>query len=73
MTLLFFIIGGDNMQKMKHFKILFKYFKEDRLKIVLYIILVLTTYLPALLAAFFWGKAVEYLLIKNFIGFVKYK
>lgn len=60
------------MQKMKHFKLLFKYFKQDKVKIIIYVLLVLTSYLPALLAAFFWGRAVEYLLVKNFIGFIKY-
>lgn len=60
------------MQKAKNFKLLFKYLKEDKIKIVVYILLVLTTYLPALLAAFFWGKAVELLLVKNIEGFIKY-
>ena len=57
------------MQKAKNFKILFHYLKNDKFKVILYIFLVLMTYLPALLAAFFWGRAVEELLVKNISGF----
>ena len=60
------------MKKAKSFKILFNYLKDDRLKIVIYISLVLLTYLPALLAAYFWGRAIELLLVKNIYGFVGY-
>ena len=60
------------MQKAKNFKILFHYLKNDKFKVILYIFLVLMTYLPALLAAFFWGRAVEELLVKNISGFIFY-
>ena len=60
------------MQKAKNFKILFHYLKNDKFKVFLYIFLVLMTYLPALLAAFFWGRAVEELLVKNISGFIFY-
>ncbi len=60
------------MQKAKNFKILFHYLKNDKFKVFLYIFLVLMTYLPALLAAYFWGRAVEELLIKNLFGFIFY-
>ncbi|MBQ8132669.1 MAG: ABC transporter ATP-binding protein [Bacilli bacterium] len=60
------------MKKAKSFKILFHYLKKDKLKMILYIFLVLMTYLPALCAAYFWGKAVELLLVKNLYGFLSY-
>ena len=60
------------MKKIKNFKILLFYLKEDKLKLFLYIILVLMSYLPVLFAAYFWGIGIENLLDKNFIGFIKY-
>ncbi len=60
------------MKKIKNFKILLYYLREDKFKIFIYIFLVLMTYLPALLAAFLWGHAVELMLIKNYWGFFLY-
>ena len=60
------------MQKMKNFKVLFHYLEQDKFRLILYILLVLSTYLPALLAAYFWGKAIELLIMKNTIGFISY-
>ena len=60
------------MKKAKSFKILFHYLKKDKLKMILYVFLVLMTYLPALCAAYFWGRAVELLLVKNLYGFISY-
>jgi len=60
------------MKKAKNFKILFRYLKEDKFKIFIYILLVLTSYIPALLAAYFWGKALEFLILKDILGFLKY-
>ena len=59
-------------KKIKSFKLLFHYLKKDKFKIFIYILLVLMTYLPALIAAFFWGKAIEGLIGKDFNTFVKY-
>lgn len=60
------------MKKIKSFKILFYYLKDDKFKLFIYVFLVLMSYLPVLLAAYFWGIAVEDLLAKNFPGFIKY-
>ncbi len=60
------------MKKENNFKILWKYLKEDKLKLIIYIILVLCTYLPALFNAYFWGKALEFLIIKDIHNFFKY-
>ena len=60
------------MKKAKSFKILFHYLKKDKLKMIIYVFLVLMTYLPALCAAYFWGRGVELLLEKNLYGFVSY-
>lgn len=58
--------------KLKSFKILWHYLKGDKFKVLLYIILVLLNYLPALISAFFWGKALEYLIVKDFSNFTLY-
>ena len=58
--------------KLKSFKILWYYLRGDKLKVILYIILVLLNYLPALISAFFWGKSLEYLIVKDFSNFVLY-
>lgn len=60
------------MKKLKNFKLLFSYLKEDKIKIVIYLILVLLTYLPLLTAAYLWGMAVEELLNKNLMNFILY-
>jgi len=60
------------MKKLKNFKILWQYLKEDKAKLILYLFLVVITYVPALLSAFFWGIAVEYLIAKEFLKFVIY-
>ncbi len=59
-------------EKLKNFNILWRYLKDDRIKLYIYIFLVIITYIPALLSAFFWGKAVEYLINYQFIKFVTY-
>ena len=58
------------MKKVSNFKILFHYLKHDKLKLWLYIFLVLLTYLPSLATAYFWGIALEKLILKDFYGFV---
>ena len=60
------------MEKLKSFKILWHYLKDEKLKLFTYIFLVVITYIPALLSAFFWGLAVEYLIEYQFMKFVIY-
>ena len=60
------------MKKAKSFKVLFHYLKDDKLKLFIYVLLVLLTYLPALLAAYFCGRALEVLLLKDVFGFIIY-
>lgn len=60
------------MQKTKTFKVLWYYLKDEKLKLALYISLVMLTYLPTLLAAYFWGKALELLILRDLWGFIKY-
>ena len=43
--------------KRKSFKILWYYLKDDKLKVLLYMFLVLLNYLPVLISAYFCGKA----------------
>ena len=60
------------MKKISNFKILFHYLKDEKLKLFIYVILVLLTYLPSLLTAFVWGMALEELISKRFYNFVLY-
>ena len=60
------------MKKFSTFKILFHYLKDEKLKLCIYIFLVLMTYLPSLATAFFWGIALEKLILKDLYGFVLY-
>ena len=60
------------MKKLKHFKIFWDYIKEDKFKLFLYILLVALSYLPALIAVYLWGVAVESLTSQNFSNFVLY-
>ena len=59
-------------EKNKYFRIIWHYLKNDKLKIFIYILLVLLSYFPALAAAFFWGKALEALIIKDITTFLIY-
>lgn len=54
------------------FNIILHYLKNDKLKLFFYLILVLASYLPSLLAAFFWGFALEALINKNLNLFLTY-
>ena len=60
------------MKKFSSFKILWHYLKDDKVKLFIYILLVLLTYLPGLATAIFWGLALEELIEMNLKGFVMY-
>lgn len=60
------------MKKYNNFKILWHYLKDEKPRLILYMILVLSSYLPVLFAAYFWGKALEFLILKDIMGFIKY-
>ena len=60
------------MKKKSTFSIIFHYLKDDKVKLFFYLILVLFSYLPSLLAAFFWGFALEALITKDFNKFLEY-
>lgn len=60
------------MKKFSTFKILFHYLKDEKLKMLTYILLVLFTYIPSLVTAYFWGIALEALISNNFNEFVLY-
>ncbi len=60
------------MKRKNTFSIIFKYLKNDKLKLFIYLILVLFSYLPGLLSAFFWGYALEKLFVKDFNSFAMY-
>lgn len=60
------------MKKMKSFKILFQYLKDEKVRLFLYILLVVLSYLPSLLGVYYWGLAVEKLVLNDFNSFVFY-
>ena len=60
------------MKKINSLKLLWNYIKDDKFKVFIYILLLLITYLPALVAAYFWGKALEVLIIKDLSKFFMY-
>ena len=60
------------MKKYNNFKILWHYLKDEKLRLIIYIVLVISSYLPVLFAAYFWGKALEFLIVKDFLSFLKY-
>ena len=57
---------------MKDFKILFRYFKDDKLKLSLYIILTILKHFEPLLNAFIWAKAFQAIYDKDASTFVLY-
>ena len=57
------------MKKLSSWRIFFSYLKEEKLKFILYVILVITSCLPAFIAAL-WGVSVEYLVANAFHKFV---
>ena len=60
------------MKKAKNFKILFQYLKDEKIRLFIYILLVVCSYLPSLLGVYYWGVAVEKLVLHDFNGFVFY-
>jgi len=58
--------------KEQGFKLLFHYLKNDKFKIFLYVLFAFMTYFPDIIAAIFWGKALEALILKNFSVFALY-
>lgn len=60
------------MKKYNNFKILWHYLKDEKPRLILYMLLVLSSYLPVLFAAYFWGKALEFLILKDIMNFIKF-
>ena len=63
----------SNKKKSIHcFKIIWHYLKDEKLKLFIYIMLVVCTLMPSILSAYFWGKASEALILQNIGEFTKY-
>lgn len=60
------------MKKISSFRVLFHYLRDEKLKLFIYVLLVALTYLPSLATAFFWGLALEKLILKDFNSFILY-
>ena len=59
-------------KKDNSFKLIFNYLKEDKVKMILLVILMICNYIPDLCCPIFIGKALEFLLLKKYALFVKY-
>ena len=59
-------------KKDNSFKLIFHYLKEDKVKRILLVILMICNYIPDLCCPIFIGKALEFLLLKKYALFVKY-
>lgn len=62
----------SGLSKVKTFKILWHYIKDDKLRLFGYILLVAVSYLPSLFAAVLWGVLIEALTEGHFDQFVFY-
>ena len=60
------------MKKIKYFSVLWNYLKNDKLKLLVYVLLVFCSYIPIILGLYFWGKALEVLVLKNYSQFLIY-
>ena len=58
------------MKTKNNFKILWHYLKDDKLKLISYLTLVILTYIPALITSVLWGFALEHLTNMNFKMFL---
>jgi len=64
--------GGDIVNKMSNFKILFHYLKDEKVKLIIYLFIVFIAYSPSFIGAFFWGIALEKLIEKDVFGFATF-
>ena len=53
-----------------NFKILWHYLKDEKLRLILYLFLIIVTYIPALTSSFLWGYALEHLVNLDFKMFL---
>lgn len=60
----------NNKKKRNTFKIILSYLKDEKLRLFIYILLVILTYIPTLLSSFFWGYAIEALVNNLFNSFI---
>jgi ATP-binding cassette subfamily B protein len=58
------------MKAKNNFKILWHYLKDDKMKLIVYLTLVILTYIPALATSVLWGFALEHLTNMNFKMFL---
>lgn len=54
------------MKKRNNFKILWHYLKDEKIRLIIYILLVITTYIPGIVSSVLWGYALEHLTNMNF-------
>lgn len=57
---------------MKNYKLIYHYLKNDKFKIIMYILLVIITFIPGLIFAYLWGLAIEQLVALKFDKFILY-
>lgn len=59
----------EDKKKESNLKLIFRYLKDDKVRLFLWLSLVILTYIPTLLASFFWGYAIEGLIANNLYKF----
>ena len=57
-------------KKKSNINLIIRYLKNEKLKLCIYLFLVLITYIPALLTSFFWGYAIEGLIESDYNKFL---
>lgn len=60
-------------KKQKSFRLIFQYLKDDKGKLLLFLLLTVITYIPTLLSSFFWGYAIQGLIensLRTFLIFL---
>ncbi|MBE6139177.1 MAG: ABC transporter ATP-binding protein [Firmicutes bacterium] len=58
--------------KNNNFKLIWKYLKDEKLRLFLYIFLILVSHIPGLSTPLFWGLALESLISGSFVNFGLY-
>ena len=56
--------------KNNNLKLIWKYLKDEKLRLFIYIFLILVSHIPGLSAPIFWGLALESLISGSFINLV---
>lgn len=65
-------MNKEKNNKLENFKIIFKYLKDDKLRVILYVILAVGMLVPTVTGPYLWGLALESILQENAQNFFVY-